>query len=127
MPRSPSINDLQLGVGDTSLNRQLGGYYWDMTPAISLIETGYHGPFDEAGVPRVTYWGKPFYSGTVTAQYALALHDVLPRTTDPQRRADVERKLRAQMTAMTTQIEHAGAWRGFALSLWDNPKYVEVR
>src|SRR5437588_2967626 len=128
VPRSsPTFNDLRLGVGDTSLDQELGRYYWDMTPALPLIEAGYHGPFDESGVPRVVYGGKAFYNGTITAQYALALHDALLRTTDPHSRADSERKLRVQMDAMAAQIEPAGERRGFALLVWDSSKYADLK
>lgn len=121
------LKDIRLGVGYCSLERVLGHYYHDMTPALRLVESGYHGVLDEHGVPKNRVGNQWRHSAVTISQYALALHDSLPSCDTHEEKASRESKLRAQLGALEQLIETDGDWRGFALNDWDDAKYPQLR
>lgn len=106
-----------------SLDRELGDYYQDFAPAIRLVESGYHGTLDDAGVPLVRYGaGGCSYSAIHTAQYALANMIALRR--GEKARAALVRALADSLVATQEQAgELAGCW----VMTFDNPKYRWLR
>lgn len=127
--RAPRVGlkDIRLRVGHCALDSTLGGYYQDIPGALALVEGGYHGAFDEKGVPRNKLAGQWYYQSVVVAQYALALHDSLRSVETADQRTTGERKLHTQLEALGRFIETAGPRRGFAVVDWDDPKYPDLR
>lgn len=106
-----------------SLDRELGDYYQDFSPAIELVESGYHGTVDEFGVPCLENQGAPrYYNAITTAQYALA------NMTAHRRGRPGRRELaRAQAESLLETQEEDGEWAGCWLIRYDNPKYPFLR
>lgn len=127
MAAAIGLKDIRLEVGYCSLERTLGSYYHDMTPALRLVEGEYHGVLDERGVPKNKVGDLWRYSAVTISQYALALHDSLPSCGSQVEKAARESKLRAQLGGLEQLIETAGEWRGFALNDWDDAKYPQLR
>jgi hypothetical protein len=121
------LKDIRLGVGYCSLERVLGHYYHDMTPALRLVEGGYHGVLDDYGVPKNRVGNQWRHSAVTISQYALALHDFLSSCDTQEEKASRESALRAQLGALEQLIETDGDWRGFALNDWDDAKYPQLR
>ena len=125
---SVQLADVTLATGNASLTPELGGYYLDLSGALPLVETGWHGPLDAAGVPFSSGAQGDFYNAITIAQYALALQDaLLSAPQNAEKTAELERKLRTQMEFLLTIIEQEGEYRGFFVHRWDNPKYRELR
>lgn len=60
-------------VDQPSLEPTLGSFYQDFSPALELVEEGYHGPMDAEGVPLVDLGAAGcHYNAIIVAQYALA-------------------------------------------------------
>ena len=128
MAKAPIANidlaGMRVGVGNVSNSSMLGGYYLDLRSALSLVESGYHGPLDESGAPLVSsHAAAGFYNITIVAQYALALHD---KMIADGRTADLERKLSAQLEVIVGNVEREAPWKGFFLHGWPNPKYRQL-
>lgn len=121
------LKDIHLRVGYCSMEPVLGRFYHDMTPAIALVEGGYHGVLDEYGVPKNRVGKQWRRSGVTISQYALALHDSMSPTLTKEQNGLREHKLRAQLAALDQLVEREGKWRGFALNDWDDAKYPQLR
>src|SRR5215471_5492108 len=121
-----ALSEIAIKCGNPALFEPAGGgYYLDMRPAIRLVDSGYHGPLDAAGVPLTRYEsGQDHYNAGTIAQYALGLYE---QTLTAGRSTDLDRKLRAQLTALMRIVKTTGKWRGFYLSDWDSKKYPELR
>lgn len=73
-----SVNDnLNLGVGNISHDRELGAYYQDLAPAIYHFEHNSMGAFDERGIPFLREEKRDYYSIVYVIQYALINHDLM--------------------------------------------------
>jgi heparosan-N-sulfate-glucuronate 5-epimerase len=106
-----------------SLDRELGDYYQDFRPALRMVEEGYHGAFDGAGVPLVQYPdGEMHHNAITTAQYALANQSAV-RHGDAARRGAV----RTQLDWLVTEQESGGAFAGCWLMRHDDPKYTWLK
>ncbi len=115
--------DLDFPVLHCSLDRTLGDYYQDFSPAIALVEGGYHGGLDSEGVPLVHHGhGTLSYNAITTAQYALA-------NVTAVRRGDHSRcaHARAQADWLVAAQECASEWAGCWLMTHDNAKYPWLR
>jgi heparosan-N-sulfate-glucuronate 5-epimerase len=123
---SVGLSDITIKCGDPALfTLPGGGYYLDMRPAIRLVESGYHGPRDEAGVPLTRYEsGTDHYNAGTIAQYALALYE---QALTVGRSPELDRKLQAQLSTLIRIVEGSGDWRGFYLCHWNSKKYPELR
>lgn len=76
-------NELHLGVGNISHDRQLNAYYQDFTPAIYHFENNsLEGGFDENGIPYLQGEQGKYYSFVYIIQYALIKHDLLLKNID---------------------------------------------
>ena len=64
-----------LKPGNVSLNKQLGGYYIDMTPAIVHYTDHHYGQFDAKGVSMNGFGKYADYYPINIAQYGFILHD----------------------------------------------------
>lgn len=106
-----------------SLHRPLGEYYQDLRSALALIESGYHGEFDEDGIPLVRYGNQGGFRNAVhTAQYALASLSAL-RAGEFAREPQVRTLLDALVLSQESSGDFAGCW----LMEHDNPKYPWLR
>jgi hypothetical protein len=124
MRRRDDLARIRMAVGETGLGERLGRYYLDLRPVIPVVESGYHGPLDEQGVPLTRVGpGRPVYSTVTIAQYALALHDASMDLTD----TGLQQRLLIQLEAIRAHVEADGAWRGFSVHRWDNAKYGSLR
>jgi hypothetical protein len=105
-----------------SLDRELGDYYQDFSAATLLLESGYHGASDAAGVPVVIVDGESLYNTITTAQSALANMTLL-------RRGEASRGplARAQLDSLLATQEQAGEWTGCWLMTHDHAKYRWLR
>ncbi|MEJ7784518.1 MAG: D-glucuronyl C5-epimerase family protein [Solirubrobacteraceae bacterium] len=106
-----------------SLDRRLGDYYQDFSQATVLVEAGYHGGIDAAGVP-VTRSPDQIdrYNAITTAQYALANMTAFRR--GERRRGELAR---AQADSLLATQERHGDWAGCWLMTSDSPKYQWLR
>ena len=73
----PVNDNLYLGVGNISHERELGAYYQDLTPAIYHFEHNSMGDFDENGIPFLREAKRKYYSIVYVIQYALINHDLM--------------------------------------------------
>jgi heparosan-N-sulfate-glucuronate 5-epimerase len=106
-----------------SLDPELGDYYQDFRPALRLVEEGYHGAFDDAGVPVVRYGqGRMSHNATTIAQYALANQSAA-------RAGDVARSERArtQLDWLVAAQEPGGPYAGCWPMRHDDPKYTWLK
>src|SRR5262245_30236898 len=107
---SSRVQDLTIRAGRSSMSTDLGAYYLEAPGVVSLVESGFHGPLDGAGIPLTDIGGgEHVYSPIVIAQYALALHDEHRRLGS----RSLEKKFSAQIEAIVAHVEHQGEWRGF--------------
>jgi heparosan-N-sulfate-glucuronate 5-epimerase len=106
-----------------SHDAELGDYYQDISTAVALVESGYHGSIDERGIPLLTMPGQGEFANAVTcAQYGIA-NMTLHRRGDRGAGA----KARAQLDWLVANQERAGAWAGCWLMRHDNQKYQWLR
>jgi len=105
-----------------SLARELGDYYQDFSPAIRLVEEGYHGAMDADGVPMIAIDTGSFHNPISIAQYALANMTAF-------RRGDESRAVRArtQLDWLVGAQCREGEWAGCWVMRHDNPKYPWLR
>lgn len=122
-----ALKDIHLRVGHCAMVPELGGYYQDITAAVTLVEGRFHGELDAEGVPHRNLGGRFHYQSVIISQYALALHDLLLKRDDPRDKGALERKFRTQLEVLDRLIEKEGPRRGFAVSSWDDPKYPMLR
>jgi len=123
---SVGLSDISIKCGNPALFEPPGwGYYLDMRPAIELVESGYHGPIDDEGVPSTRLApGQEHYSSSTIGQYAIALNE---RALAEGRSQELDRKIQAQLNVLIRIVESSGDWRGFYLCGWNNNKYPELR
>jgi len=108
---------------NASRDSVLGDYYQDMTAAIALVESGYHGPVNERGIPLLALKGQGDVASVVTtAQYALANMTAL-RHGDRAREA----LARAQLDWLVENQESDEPWTGCWVMRHDDPKYPWLR
>jgi heparosan-N-sulfate-glucuronate 5-epimerase len=103
----------------TSLDATLGDFYQDLSPAIDLVESGYHGRVDGQGLPRPAVRDQSDEPNPITvAQYALANITAF-------RRGEAARAARArvQLEWLTETQERDGELTGCWLIRQDNAKY----
>lgn len=112
---------LEMPALHCSLDRTLGHYYQDFSPAIQLVEEGYHGGIDSSGVPWVRRDGRS-YDAIITAQYALA--NMIACKRGEQGRREVARR---QLDWLVATQEREGEWAGCWLMAHDNAKYPWLR
>jgi hypothetical protein len=106
-----------------SLDATLGDYYQDFSAAIQMVESGYHGGFDERGIPLLDMPGQgSFPNAITTAQYALA-------NMTAARRGEEERNERARVLCdwLVEAQQQDGDWAGCWLMDHDNQKYTWLR
>ncbi len=117
------LSELALEPLHCSLDLPLGDYYQDLEPAVQIVESGYHGPLDERGVPLVRYPGQgDFHNAITTAQYTLANVSRVLRG-DRTRRGRVALLCDALVAAQESTGPAAGLW----LQHFDHPKYPWLR
>jgi heparosan-N-sulfate-glucuronate 5-epimerase len=120
---SPRLEDLHISATGGSLSSTLGAYYLDMTSVIPLVESGFHGLLDDAGVPLVSIRGdEHVYCASTIAQYAIALHDAYLRSGRDGYRC----KCVTQLRAIIAQVERGGERGGFFVHRWGNGKYERL-
>jgi heparosan-N-sulfate-glucuronate 5-epimerase len=118
------LQGLQIRAARASLCADLGIYYLDMTTCIPLVESGFHGLLDAAGVPLTDVGGgRQVYDTITISQYALALHDLYQH----DRQEVHAQKFAIQLEAVVARIEREGEWRGFLIHQWTNLKYRRLR
>lgn len=104
---------------DCSRGPTLGDYYQDLTPALQMVEEGYHGGFDDDGVALVDYAGQGSVRNSITiAQYALA-------NMTAARRGDHDRSAiaRVQLDSLVADQSRDGEWTGCWVMAHADPKY----
>ena len=101
-----------------SLDRTLGDYYQDVSQALILVESGYHGGVGEDGMPWHERDGHRSYSPITIAQCALA-NLIAANSGDERRTAAASTQLDWLVTNQESSGERAGCWS----MLFDNPKY----
>jgi heparosan-N-sulfate-glucuronate 5-epimerase len=114
---------LEMPALNCTKDGRLGDYYQDLSPAIELVESGYHGSIDERGVPLVNLPGQGAFAIAVTcAQYALANMIAFGRGDEP--RAELAR---VQLDWLVDAQERDGAWAGCWLMHHNDLKYPWLR
>ena len=102
-----------------SLSSELGEYYQDFHGAIEMVESGYHGALDHAGIPLVDHGKQGSFADAIhTSQYALA--NLAAVTRGEQLRAE---RARVQLDWLVAAQERSGEFEGCWLMDHDNPKY----
>lgn len=112
-PEALSMPPLNCSLGPT-----LGDYYQDFSPAIKLVESGYHGGQDERGIPLTLRPEGRFAHPTLAAQYALANMTAVARGDQ----ARLER-----VGTLLDWLVEVQARNGLWLFPFDNPKYPWLR
>lgn len=108
---------------ECSLDRTLGDYYQDVSPAILLVESGYHGGLDADGVPLVRYGTQgSFHNPVATAQYALANMIAVRRGEDSR-----SARTRVQLDSLVASQEQGGEFAGCWMMEHDDLKYPWLR
>lgn len=106
-----------------TLEEQLGDYYQDVSPATTLVESGYHGSIDEAGLPVVQIPGRPGVVSAVTcAQYGLANMIAFGRGEQ-----DRGRLAQVQLDWLVQAQDREGEWAGCWVVHQDDEKYPWLR
>lgn len=119
------LRDVHIKTGHISLGERLGRYYIDLSPALPLIESEYHGPLDNSGVPMNKCGSAGnLYVATTIAQYAIALHDKM--LVDVSRAKEIEPKFAKQIEAIIRGVEPAGERAGLFLNCYVHEKYPEL-
>lgn len=102
-----------------TLAPELGDYYQDLSAAIRLVESGYHGTLNEKGVPVFELRGHGLLANAVTvAQYALANMTAFRR--GERERGDLAA---VQLDWLVQNQEQNGDWAGCWLTRHDDLKY----
>ncbi len=70
-------NNIYLGKGNISFDKNLGAYYQDIAPAIFHFENNSLGNFDKNGIPFVIEKDRECYSAGYVIQYALIQHELI--------------------------------------------------
>jgi len=78
------VESLNLGVGNTSIERNLGAYYQDISPAIVHLTDGVFGDIDKEGIPYTIRGKAKNYTPIATIQYGLMLFDLISKNCDTE-------------------------------------------
>lgn len=76
-------NSIVLGVGNISLEKQLGLYYQDTTPAVVHINKGIFAALDKDGIPFINHNNRSYYAPITVIQYAIMQYDFYTRGVNP--------------------------------------------
>jgi heparosan-N-sulfate-glucuronate 5-epimerase len=79
--KKPNI-ELELPVGNVSMERILGAYYQDFTQAMHHFDENYFGEFDQNGIPMAGFGEQAFYNQIYIIQYGLIAHDLALKGVD---------------------------------------------
>ncbi len=101
---------ITLGLGDVSLEAELGSYYIDMRPArIHYTDNIYGGGFDEHGVPMIGAPEGTHYFPVNVCQYGFMLHADWLQNRDPTSLETLESCLRV-LDALKSEENGACVW-----------------
>lgn len=78
-------NNLELGVGNISMDEDLGMYYQDISPAMVHISKGVFAKFDDYGIPHSVHNGKAIYYIVTVIQYGLICYDLFCKKQDVEK------------------------------------------
>jgi heparosan-N-sulfate-glucuronate 5-epimerase len=104
-------NDLFLGVGNISMNTQLGAYYQDLTPALYHVENNSIGEFDKNGIPYLVEGERRYYSVVYIIQYGLILHDLSIKGIKADENKQILLKLIDWLTGNCEEFKDSIVWR----------------
>lgn len=79
--KKPNI-ELELPIGNVSMDSNLGAYYQDFTQAMHHFDERYFGEFDEDGIPMAGFGAQAFYNQVYIIQYGLIAHDLALKGVD---------------------------------------------
>ena len=116
--RLTGLQDLEFPPLNCKVDRILGDYYQDLSPAIELVESS---GLDDNGVPWLPNQSG-VHSAIRTAQYALA--NLTAARRGAESRAD---RARVQLEWLVDTQASGGEWSGCWVMTWDNPKYQWLR
>ncbi len=104
-------NDINLGCGHISLEKELGGYYQDFREAIYHFDNNSLGRFDDKGIPYLVEKDRDVYSIVYVIQYALIQHEFLVHEGPSEERMDTIKNCISWLDEQSEPFEDAIVWR----------------
>ncbi|MDG1429717.1 MAG: D-glucuronyl C5-epimerase family protein [Crocinitomicaceae bacterium] len=111
--------DVELPVGNVSLERELGKYYQDFTQSLPHFEENYFGDFDNNGLPMVGFGDNAIYNQIYIIQFGLIAHDLVLSGIELDKNMN---RLKLSIQWLEENEEKVGekiVWRNH----FDNPRY----
>lgn len=116
--KKPSHN-INLPVGNVSLDRNLGKYYQDFSQAMAHFDENYFGQFDTEGLPMVGFGTDAIYNQIYIIQFGLIAHDLVLSGVDIDKNTDRLKKAVQWLEENEENIGKTIVWRNH----FDNPRY----
>ncbi|GAB5418341.1 MAG: hypothetical protein Crog4KO_15550 [Crocinitomicaceae bacterium] len=104
-------NDIHLGCGHISLEKELGGYYQDFREAIYHFDNNSLGRFDDKGIPYLVEKDRDVYSIVYVIQYALIQHEFLMHEGTSEERIDTIKNCISWLDEQSEPFKDAIVWR----------------
>lgn len=104
-------NDINLGCGHISLEKELGGYYQDFREAIYHFDNNSLGRFDANGIPYLVEKDRDVYSIVYVVQYALIQHEFLLQEGQSKERLDTIKNCISWLDEQSEPFKDAIVWR----------------
>lgn len=115
-------NDINLGCGDVSLDKKLGGYYQDFREAIYHFDNNSLGRFDGNGIPYLVEKDRDVYSIVYVIQYALIQFEFMVHEGQSEERLDIFKNCIAWLDEKAEDFKDAVVWRSEKNIQYNLPK-----
>ncbi len=104
-------NDINLGCGHISHEKELGGYYQDFREAIYHFDNNSLGRFDDKGIPYLVEKDREVYSIVYTIQYALIQHEFMMHEGTSEERLEIFQNCLNWLDEQSEPFKDAIVWR----------------
>lgn len=115
-------NDINLGCGNISHDKELGGYYQDFREAIYHFDNNSLGRFDDKGIPYLVEKDREVYSIVYTIQYALVQHEFMMHEGASEERLKIFQNCLNWLDEQSETFKDAIVWRSEANIQYNLPK-----
>ncbi|MCR9172972.1 MAG: D-glucuronyl C5-epimerase family protein [bacterium] len=104
-------NDIHLGCGNISLDKELGGYYQDLREAIYHFDNNSLGRFDDKGIPYLVEKERDVYSIVYVIQYALIQYEFMVYEGESAERLEIFKNCISWLDEKAENFKDAVVWR----------------
>lgn len=104
-------NDINLGCGNISFDKELRGYYQDFREAIYHFDNNSLGRFDENGIPYLVEKDRDVYSIVYVIQYALIQHEFMMHDGESEDRLKIFKNCISWLDEKAEAFKDAIVWR----------------